>query len=198
MDRLWAILPNIWAWAFIYTAITLNPAKPEIATKNYPILKSDSSSISRLYLMAFLIGIWGVRLVYVFWRRGYYSWGHEDHRWDAIRRKLNYPEKKLPFHLYNFILMAFIQNWILIGHALPFYFIQTNTASNRLNEQQPLNFLDLIVAGLFIFFFAFEFIADEQQWNFQSKKYDWLKNKNSGKYTQEEIEDFKRFDDKTL
>jgi len=191
MDRLWAILPNVWAWGFIYTAVTLNPANFK-STEKYSILKSDSSSQSRLFLMAGLILIWGIRLTYVFWRRGYFKWGHEDHRWDTIRKRLNYPEKKLYFHLYNFIFMAFVQNWILLGHALPFFFIINNTASGRLKEQQPLNELDLVVAGLFIFFFVFEVIADEQQWIFQTKKYDWLKNPNSGKYSAGEIVDFKR------
>jgi steroid 5-alpha reductase family enzyme len=50
-------------------------------------------------LMAGLILVWGVRLVYVFWRRGYFKWGHEDHRWDELKKKLKYPEKKLYFHL---------------------------------------------------------------------------------------------------
>lgn len=88
--------------------------------------------------------------------------------------------------------MAFIQNWILIGHALPIYYIATNTASGRLIEQQPLNVLDIIVACFFMFFFLYEAVADEQQWVFQQKKHDWLKNSNSGNYTQEDINDFKR------
>ena len=58
----------------------------------------------------------------MFWRRGYYRLDHEDHRWEYIRKRLNYPERKLPFHIYNFVLMAFIQNWILIGHALPLWY----------------------------------------------------------------------------
>lgn len=190
MDRLWGILPNIWAWGFLYTAITLNPANnPD---QSYSILKSNSSSLSRLYLMAILIAIWGARLCYVFWRRGYYRWDFEDHRWETVKQKLNYPERKLPFHLYNFVLMAFIQNWILFGHALPFWFIQTNTASNRFIEQQPLNILDLAVAALFVIFLLFEVIADEQQWQFQTKKHDWLANQDSTKYSAEEVEDFKR------
>jgi steroid 5-alpha reductase family enzyme len=48
------------------------------------------------------------------------------------------------------------------------------------------------VAGLFIFFFLIEAIADEQQWIFQAKKHDWLKNPQSGKYSEKEIVDFKR------
>jgi hypothetical protein len=82
----------------------LNSTNNDLA-KKYSILKSDSSSLSRLYLMAGLILVWGIRLCYVFWRRGYFKWGHEDHRWDELRKKLNYPEKKLYFHLvFNFFL----------------------------------------------------------------------------------------------
>ena len=113
MDRLWAILPNIWAWGFIYTAITLNPAKNDLA-KKYSILKSDSSSLSRLYLMAGLILVWGVRLCYVFWRRGYFKWGHEDHRWDELKKKLNYPEKKLYFHIVSIKFFFLIELLLLI------------------------------------------------------------------------------------
>jgi steroid 5-alpha reductase family enzyme len=171
MDRLWAILPNIYAWLFLYTAIYFNPINDK--EQEYSILKSDNSSFSRLVLMAILIFIWGVRLVYVFWRRGYYSMSHEDHRWEFIRKRLNYPERKLPFHLYNFILMAFIQNWILLGHAMPFWFILTNTSQGRIKMQQPFNICDLIVASLFVFFLLFEIIGDEQQWIFQSAKHKW-------------------------
>ena len=85
MDRLWGILPSIWASGFLYAAVTLNPGKEENSGNNYSILKSDDTSISRLILMAFLIAIWGIRICYVFYRRGYYSWGHEDHRWEEIR-----------------------------------------------------------------------------------------------------------------
>lgn len=91
--------------------------------------------------------------------------------------------------------MAFMQNWILLGYALPLWYIQTHTY-NKLNLQEPLNVLDGIVTFVYIIFFMIEAIADEQQWNFQSNKHKWLKEQKSGvnttKYTKEEIEDFKR------
>lgn len=194
MDRLWAILPNIYAALYLFTAVYFNYESE--TDKKYSVLKSDNSSIARLVLMTALMGMWGVRLVYVFWRRGYYRLDHEDHRWESVREKLGYPQKKLPFHIYNFVLMAFIQNWILFGHALPLWFIQTNTAGGRINMQQPLNFCDIILAALFIVFFLFEYFADEQQWVFQTKKHKWIadckENKDVSHYTAEEVEDFKR------
>lgn len=194
MDRLWGILPNVYSALFLFTAIYFNPGS--VTDKEYSVLKSDESSISRLALMSMLIALWGIRIVYVFWRRGYYRMDHEDHRWESVKAKLNYPATKLKFHIYNFVLMAFIQNWILIGHALPMWFIQTNTAGGRLTMQQPLNVFDIVLAVFFLIFFLFEYFGDEQQWNFQTRKHKWLadckENKDLSNYTSEEIEDFKR------
>ena len=62
-------------------------------------------------------------------------------------------------------------------------FIQTNTANGQLSKQTPINILDVFMAILFIFFFMFEWIGDEQQWEYQSKKYKWLVySKNSKKH----------------
>ena len=57
MDRLWAILPNIYAWLFLFTAIKFNPENN--LEKRYSILKSDNLSLTRLILIVCLIGIWG-------------------------------------------------------------------------------------------------------------------------------------------
>ena len=171
MDRLWGILPNVYSALFLYTAVRFNPSNEQ--TKTFSVLASDSSSLTRLGLMSGLILLWGVRIVYVFWRRGYYRMDHEDHRWEAVRAKLGYPERKLPFHIYNFVLMAFIQNWILIGHALPMWYVQTNRSGGRLNAQQPLNAFDIVLTVLFLVFFLFEYFGDEQQWNFQENKKKW-------------------------
>ncbi len=70
MDRLWGILPNVYACLYLFTAIHFNPAAN--STQQYSVLSSDHSSLARLVLMASLIALWGVRIVYVFWRRGYY------------------------------------------------------------------------------------------------------------------------------
>jgi steroid 5-alpha reductase family enzyme len=81
--------------------------------------------------------------------------------------------------------MAFMQNWVLLGYSLPMWYIQTNKSS-------PINAADFVVAFVYLIFYAIEAIADEQQWSFQSKKHDWLKNKKTSKYTKEQVEDFER------
>jgi steroid 5-alpha reductase family enzyme len=169
MDRLWPILPMVYSWAFLYTAKT--STKP--------------ADTNRLALISFLITIWGVRLAYIFWRRGYYKWEHEDHRWEFVKKRFDYPNKKLGFHIFNFFFMAFMQNWILLGYALPMWYIQTTS-------QEPINKADFAVAFVYLIFYTIEAVADEQQWSFQSKKHDWLKNKKTSKYTKLEVEDFER------
>ncbi|EJK46499.1 hypothetical protein THAOC_34828 [Thalassiosira oceanica] len=63
VDKLWSVLPSIYAWMCVVDSRTL--------------------------LMALLSTIWSVRLTYNFHRRGGYSWppwrGEEDYRWEILR-----------------------------------------------------------------------------------------------------------------
>lgn len=194
MDRLWGILPNFYGALFLFTSIYFNPENINDQGKKYSVLKSDYKSSARLVLMLCLTLMWGVRICYVFYRRGYYRMDYEDHRWELVSKR--FEGRPIAFKIFNLVLMGFIQNWILIGHAMPFWYIQTNTAGGRLDMQQPLNGFDLMLAVFFVVFFLFEYNGDEQQWNFQTKKYQWIadcKAKNDlSKYTPTEIEDFKR------
>lgn len=88
--------------------------------------------------------------------------------------------------------MAIVQNTILIGYALPMWRIQTHPQDN-------LNLLDLVFTILFIIFFIIEAVADEQQYSFQTQKYEWINEQKSegpksskSKFSQDQIEDFKR------
>jgi steroid 5-alpha reductase family enzyme len=184
MDRLWPILPMVYSWAYLYTSINFTPDKRS-HDLNTSIIKTSES---RLIIMSCLITAWGLRMAFTFWRRGYYSYGHEDHRWPEVQKRFT---SKLSLFLFNFIFMGFVQNWILFGYALPMWFLQTNKTS-----VSTLNILDYVMIGLYLFGYLIEAIADEQQQLFQTNKYKWLdeqKNKKSNtKFSQQEIEDFKR------
>lgn len=175
MDKLWPLLPMLYSYGFLYTA-----------------MKSSSGAgtdICRLKLMTLMITLWGLRLAYVFFRRGYYKSDFEDHRWIQIKKRFNYPQEQLKFQLYNFFFMAITQNLILFGYPLPMWYIQTN-------RQDPFNYLDTIIIIWFVVFYTIETVADEQQWKFQNAKRDWIEEQKKGttesKYTPGEIEDFKR------
>ena len=186
MDRVWPILPIVYSWALFYTASSAN------TSSKTSIIPADSNALYRLALIASLITLWGVRLAFIFWRRGYYKWDHEDYRWVVVKKRLDYPNKKLAFHIFNFFFMALLQNWILLGYVLPMWYIQTTPSSKAKTSQEPLNKADFVVALVHLIFFTVEAVADEQQWSFQSRKHDWLKNKKTTKYTKEEVEDFER------
>jgi steroid 5-alpha reductase family enzyme len=152
MDRLWAILPTIYSWIFLYGAYNVNTA----------------SFKPRLILMTILVTLWGVRLTFIFWRRGYYEWKHEDYRWEHVKKGLNPQKNKIKFHLFNFIFMAFTQNWILLGYVLPMWFIQSTEQENQ--KGQPFNNYDYLLTVAFLIFLLIEGVADQQQWIFQQKK----------------------------
>lgn len=164
IDRLWSILPTVYAWFFLYTAY------------------SNNNNWQRVLLMTGLITLWGVRLTYNYWRKGGYKKGEEDYRWTHVKKMFYYPEIKILFHLFNFVFIAFIQNWLLLGLAVPLWHVQTN-------KSVQLNRNDYLAAFCFVCFFVTEIIADEQQWRFQTNKKNWLNNKLTA--NENEIKDFK-------
>ena len=175
IDRLWSILPVIYGWTFVYFANPVN------------------SGQIRLFFMATLVTLWGIRLTYNFWRKGGYSLHDEDYRWVHVRKMFKYPQYKIPFHLFNLVFIAFIQSWLLMGLVTPIWIVATSKPSS----QENLNLFDFIVLIMYVIAFLTEIITDEQQFKFQTRKYQWIgekkKDENTdGQYTSDELKDFKR------
>jgi steroid 5-alpha reductase family enzyme len=187
MDKLWPILPGFYTWLFFLSVFVLNPTRNESIKLSTFLENVSTSATIRLAIIVALITAWSIRMTFIFWRRGYYKWDFEDKRWDLMKVRLNYPQKKLPFQIYNFVFMALLQNYILFGYALPVWFIETNKET-----QSDFNFLDGICIGIYVVFYSIEAIADEQQWRFQSRKYKWLNKEEPIECTPQEEEDFKR------
>lgn len=186
MDKLWGILPPVYTWLFIISAFYLNPQKDSSIPLTTSLQDIKYPALMRLLIIAGMITLWGMRIVYTFWRRGYYKWDFEDHRWALVKKRFGYPEKKLAFHIFNFWFMAILQNWVLLGYTLPIWYLLTNKST-----QTSLNIADYLVFIGYIVFYLIEAIADEQQWHFQTKKHKWLKNKNLT-YSPQQIEDYER------
>jgi steroid 5-alpha reductase family enzyme len=186
VDRIWSIIPAVYAWIFFATAYYFDPSK--VSLQGNSILKSTDTSIYRLLAMALFITLWGSRLTYNYWRKGGYEWSSEDYRWVHVRKMFNYPQSKVLFHIFNFGFVAFLQNYLLMAIVMPMWFIQTNPSLKR---QEPFNKLDLVACLLFILFFSIEIIADQQQWHFQTRKYQWLEKKRTD-FNASEVQDFKR------
>lgn len=147
MDKLWSILPIVYAWIIV--------------------VQSDMNL--RLIVMAILITIWGSRLTLNFAKKGAYSikfWsGEEDYRWIVLRENPNL-NKKWKWAFFNFLFISLYQNILVLAITLPLLATMESTVS--------FNVFDGIVAALLLGFIVLETIADRQQMTFQTKKYTLL------------------------
>jgi steroid 5-alpha reductase family enzyme len=145
VDKLWSLLPIAYAWTITH--------------------HGDYSE--RLVLMAMLVTAWGLRLTYNFSRHGAYKlkfWtGTEDYRWEVLRKKPEF-QPKWKWTLFNLFFISGYQNVLILLFTLPMIVAMQYSST-------PLNFTDYAVAAVFLGFLVFETIADQQQWNFQTKKY---------------------------
>jgi len=151
MDKLWSILPIVYAWIIV--------------------LKSGFNL--RLIVMAVLITLWGVRLTINFAKKGAYSikfWsGEEDYRWIVLRKnpKLN---KKWKWALFDLFFISIYQNALVLAICLPLLAVMESSIL--------FNGFDILIATVLLGFIILETIADKQQMTFQTTKYKLL---NEGK-----------------
>jgi steroid 5-alpha reductase family enzyme len=114
----------------------------------------------RLDVMALLITLWGARLTFNLARKGGYT-GVEDYRWAVLRDRMGRGQ----FQLFNFFFIVIYQNVILVLITLPALTAYQNRATT------PFGALDAILTVLFLAATVGETFADQQQWNFQTRKY---------------------------
>lgn len=172
VDRLWSIIPSLYAWSYVYF--------------EYSTHGTTTDTFFRLIILAILMTSWSIRLTFNYWRKGGYTVGSEDYRWEHVKKFFNYPKNKFLYQLFNLTFIALFQNWLLYAITLPLWYIQ------KFNRREEFNYYDLALTLLFVAALAMETTADEQQWDFQSQKHKWLKTKkitNTTKYTEA---DFKR------
>ncbi len=150
VDKIWSIVPIGYTWYMTYLA----------------------GFNDRMVLMSILATIWGVRLTYNFARRGAYTWdfwaGEEDYRWEILRKKPGF-NKPWVWSLFNFFFICFYQNSLIFLFTLPI--LTAATVGNK-----PLGFGDYFLAALFIALVIIEYIADQQQYDYQKEKYRRINN----------------------
>ena len=108
---------------------------------------------------AVLITIWGIRLTFNFARKGGYK-GEEDYRWVYLRKKITNP---VLWQLFNLVFICLFQTGLFALFTYPVYALTIYSALNI-----PVLFWVFCAIGFL--FICFEFIADQQQWNFHSAK----------------------------
>ncbi|RLP77576.1 DUF1295 domain-containing protein [Mycetocola tolaasinivorans] len=104
LDRLWSILPIVYAWVFAGAA---------------------GLGDARLNLLAVLATAWGVRLTFNYARKGGFRRGAEDYRWGTVRQKLT-PAQWVVFHalfisVYQqaLLLLLILPAWTAYEHRTP-------------------------------------------------------------------------------
>jgi len=144
VDKLWSIVPIFYTGYFAY-ASDWNP---------------------RVTLMAVLAMTWAIRLTYNFSRRGAYTWkfwaGEEDYRWQILRQDPMF-NSKLKWAAFNLFFISLYQNALILLFTLP--------ALMAAGSEKPLGIADWMLALLMLSLIAIEYIADQQQWEYQSEKY---------------------------
>ena len=145
IDKVWSLVPIYVAWYVCYSA--------EFNT--------------RTIIMAILVTIWGLRLTYNFSRKGGYSiyfWkGEEDYRWKEVRKSITLFKSNFNWTLFNLLFICFYQMGLIFLFTLPIL------AAWQGNSE--LNNLDYLISAFMLLFIITETIADQQQYNFQTKKY---------------------------
>lgn len=142
VDRLWSVLPPIYGIIWLFEFHQLSYVIPCI-----------------------LVILWGIRLTYNFARRGGYRYVkgkgfvEEDYRWPILRAKI--PNRVL-FELFNLAFISSFQLGLIFLFTLPLYTI--GKANHAVQTTDWLLYL------LFLIFLIGEFVSDQQQYNYQSKK----------------------------
>lgn len=149
VDKLWSIVP------IFYTG--------------YVAMQSGWNE--RVTLMFVLATLWGLRLTFNFARKGGYHWipwkGDEDYRWAVLRQ--NPPlNKRLPWMAFNLFFISLYQMTLILLFTLP-------SIVAWQGEERPMGFFDGLLAVLFLAVLGVEWVADQQQWNFQKEKYRRIK-----------------------
>jgi len=148
VDKLWSIMPIPYLW----------------------IMADYSGYDNRLVLMAILVSVWGIRLSLNFARRGGYSlkfWtGEEDYRWSILRSKPGF-EQKWKWVLFNLFFISFYQMGLVLLTTLP--------ALRVLGNYSDIGFFDLFLALVILGLIFIEYLADQQQNDYQSAKYAQIK-----------------------
>ena len=149
MDKLWSILPPVYCW----------------------VIAANGGMSLRLVVMAVLATLWGARLTFNFARKGAYRlkfWeGEEDYRWAVVREGPFFNGNRWGWMLFDLFFISIYQNTLILLTTFPALVSMTSTV--------PFGIVDVIAAVLMLGFIAWEAVADEQQWAFQTKKWAMIK-----------------------
>lgn len=146
VDKLWSIVPIYYVWHMT----VLGDFHP------------------RMVFMSVVVTIWAVRLTYNFARRGAYQWkfweGEEDYRWEILRKRPGF-NNRFVWMAFNLFFICAYQNVLIFLFTLP---ILTALYSDA---PTAITLVDWILGALIVLAVVLEYVADQQQYDFQTEKY---------------------------
>ncbi len=104
VDRIWSVVPALYAWVFASGA---------------------NFTDARLNLIASLITLWAARLTFNFARKGGYRPGGEDYRWEVLRKQM----KPWQYQVFNIGFIVIFQNVLLLLIVMPMNDLLLNRSS---------------------------------------------------------------------
>ncbi|EYF04773.1 DUF1295 domain-containing protein [Chondromyces apiculatus] len=146
VDRLWSVMPGIYAWIFALW----NPNRD-----------------GRIVLMAVLVTAWCVRLTFNFARKGGYNPKEEDYRWPIVRAWLaeHDPTHPLGRELFSLLFISVYQHLLIGLFSIPPLFV-----AHALLQRVSFGPWDGVAALAFLALLVGETVTDQQQWRFQQRK----------------------------
>ncbi|KAH8673635.1 hypothetical protein BX600DRAFT_455838 [Xylariales sp. PMI_506] len=148
VDRMWSILPTFYIAHF----------------KVWSYLNGISSQ--RLNLLLLWSAVWSTRLTFNYWRKGGYSIGSEDYRWEIVRRNIH----PVFFFILNVTFISFIQSVLLYFLAAPTYTILLAS-----QIEQNVTPIDIAFTTVQLALVLIEWFSDQQQWDYQTVKKQYQK-----------------------
>ncbi|RKF65641.1 Uncharacterized protein OnM2_004008 [Erysiphe neolycopersici] len=162
IDRFWSILPSVYNIHFLTYA------------------KLSGLNTKRLETLVFVSAVWSIRLTFNFYRKGGYKRGFEDYRWEILRKKISPPL----FTVFNITYISLAQSLLLFMITAPTYLMLVISPYT-----ESLTAADFIFASVLIAIIVLEFIADQQQWNYQEAKRIYNETARvPGKFKQDDLE----------
>lgn len=145
VDRLWSILPTVFVGNYTLYA--------------HAIGLEDTERMDTL-LVAYTI--WSARLTFNYWRKGGYSIGSEDYRWMIVK---GYVNNEAIWKVFNLTFIAIAQMVLLFLISCPAYILLLST-----KQGMAMHTVDTVASRLIVGLVLLEFMADQQQWDFQKAK----------------------------
>ncbi|KKY28185.1 hypothetical protein UCDDS831_g00367 [Diplodia seriata] len=149
VDRFWSLLPTFYNAHYSLWAYMAG----------VPAAKVDN-------VLAFSM-LWTIRLTYNYWRKGGYNVGSEDYRWEIIKSKV----PAAAFFLFNVTFISTIQSVLLFAVTTPTYIL---LLSSHLTGE-GMTTADTIFTRALIALVVVEWFSDQQQWNYQTAKHEYLR-----------------------